>query len=230
LLPSVLELNKSFLDRLTSEEGAYAKSMAVVQHATEEIQHGQTAPALQELSALPPEVRSQRMVLLLRMAAAQQSSQKAYLEVITEWEKAFPNDPTLDAISIDGCFLRKDYSGAAAHLVALQKTTGPDGYLEILRASMQQMSGEHEAAVVTIRHALAVEPTMVRAYDVWFDLERKANNWKGLVVALEAFQAAFPHADLWHSIEADASWADFRASAECQAWHPTKPAAAAPAS
>jgi hypothetical protein len=44
---------------------------------------------------------------------------------------------------------------------------------------------------------------------------------------LQAFETAFPKADLWKAISSDASWADFRESAECKAWREAKAGATA---
>lgn len=227
VLPAVLEQKKGMLERLVSTESEQMKAMPTLQQGTAALLKGEYATALAAFESLPREVQTPQFVLQLRLQAAQRCGEQQCLKVIEEWERNYPGDPTLDMVSIDGCFLRKDFSGASRHLESLQIRTGPDGYLEIMRALMLKLDGRPVEAVKAVKHALAVEPSLTKAYDVWFDLEHSARNWPGIVAALQAFETAFPKADLWKAISSDASWADFRESAECKAWREAKAGATA---
>jgi hypothetical protein len=218
VLPLLAESKKGFIERLTTKESAYVREIASINQAIKLIQEGSNNEASGILEALPGEVKIMPFVLALRLRAAQSSSKKVYLAVIEDWERALPDNPSLDLISIDGCVMRKDYAGCIDHIESLQKRVGPDGYLRALKGNVSFMNHDIEGARTSFKAAVAIEPTLARTYDMWFGVEMQAKNWGGLVEALSAFESNFPKADIWAGIQAKASWADFRASKECQLW------------
>lgn len=223
VLPYVAEKNRGLIERLTKGEGAYVRAFSNVTEAMKFFQSGDSDKALGILEALPDEVKTTPFILIIRLQVAQKADKKVYARVIEEWEKARPGDPSLDLVSIDGCIGRKDYDGCIRHLDALQKRLGGDGYLQAMKANVYVIAGNTDKARSTIKEAVAQEPTLPNSYDIWFNLELKAKNWSSLVEALTKFETNFPKVDLWKGIQAEASWAPFRESAECKAWLEKRP-------
>lgn len=222
LLPAISQLKGGILERLGNKDQSYLKSLEKMQQGTQALMSEEFEKALNIFEALPDSLRNELFVLTQRLMAAQRCEEKRYLAVIDDWRKAYPNSSTLDMVSIDGCVMRKDFKGAAAHLVALQKRTGPDAHLEVLRGNILGMGGERAEALEIVKKAVALEPKLQTGYAVWMTLERDGENWKGVITALDAFTKEFPNLDFWPVIEGDEAWAAFRNSDECKAWRAKK--------
>jgi hypothetical protein len=73
---------------------------------------GKPAEALAIYRSLRPETRKQKVVPLGRIAAAQAADDdREYAGALEEYRKLFPDDPSLDLLSVDAFFMRKDLPG-----------------------------------------------------------------------------------------------------------------------
>ncbi len=218
VLPAFAAQNAGFLARLTGGENAYLKGLPQIQKAQEKLRAGDLAGAKEAFAALPPEVRSNKLVLMLRVQAAQQEGGDAYLAVLDEWERAFPGDPSLDLVGLDADFMRKDYAGVVRRLESLGRSLGGDPYLDFLKANMLFLAGRFDECRAAARAALAADPSMANVYDVLLQLELNANDHGAVAVLLDEVEATFSGSDMEAAIAADESYAAFRSSAEYRAW------------
>ena len=218
VLPMVANMKKNLLDKLTSRESDYVQNFPKMTRATQLIQGGKFAEALAELERLPETVKRERFVLTLRLRAAQPLSEAEYLKVITAWEKAYPDDPSLDLISIDGDVMRKDYAGAIKRIDSLSQRLGGDNYLNFLKGNMQMMAGDNDVARLTARAVLAAEPTLTSAWDTLLTISLNEHKYAETVALLIEFEAKFPGAKMKPVIATNAAYADFRTTQEYRDW------------
>lgn len=100
---------------------------------------------------LPPQVRSNRILLVTRMAAANASGDSGeYMNAMADLNEHHGNDPTLGLALVDYHTLSGDYAKAYATLDRVDELTGGDAALTNLRAGVALHAGEHSAS---IRHA-----------------------------------------------------------------------------
>jgi len=218
ILPLLAESKKNFLEKLSTSESNFVKSFPKATEAAKLIQEGKAAEAYAMLNALPADVRSHRFVLNLRLAAAQRVDEKEYLKVISDWEKAYPGDPSLDLISIDGDFMRKDYARGIKRLDSLSARLGGDNYLLFLKGNLQMMAGDNEAARKTARAVIAAEPALTSAWDTLLSISLSEKKYSETVTLLAEVEAMYAGAKMKPVIDKLEAYAEFRKSAEYKAW------------
>lgn len=219
VLPLVSQMRKGALGFLKPKEAEYAQSFPAVHKASQQMQAGQLIQAWHTLEPLPEAVKLDRTVLMLRLRIAQDIDEAKYLRVMEEWEKAFPDDQSLDLISIDSELMRKNYAGCLRRIEAVNKRVGGDPYLTLLSANVCIESGDFETARKNARQALADEPTLYGAYDTLMSVGLRSNNPKETLAVLDEFGVRFPSVDVDAQIvHGDEAFADFRKTAEYKAW------------
>jgi hypothetical protein len=225
-LPMVAEMKKGVMEKITTKQDAFAANMGKIQQATLALQKGAHAEALAICDKMPREVQLNRVVLVLRLRAAQPLEELKYLAVIKDWEAAFPNDSTLDFISIDGDIMRKDYPAALKHIAAFGKQIGGDAYLDYLSSNVLLMAEKFDEARAVARKALKDEPLLFGTYDTLLTVSLKTKNYAETISILEEFGARFPTADIKKDMVSGDEYAAFRKSPEYLAWTKSKPAEA----
>ena len=218
ILPFLQAEKRSAIERLIERDDVVIKNMAQLQAATQKRQNGDAQGTLDILNKLPPELKKEKFVLLMRLQAGQELDEKLYLEIIDEWEAAFPNDPSRDFIALDGTIMRKDYARALKLLESFNRTIGGDGYLTFLRANVQLMAEDYAAARASARAALEEDPKLLQPWDVLLATALKQEKHAEVAAVLTEFEAKYPRADMKAGIEGEESYAAFRASPEYKAW------------
>jgi hypothetical protein len=121
---------------------------------------GDDEEARRLLGRLPPRVRDSKPVLLMELQLID-AEDPDYLGVVEKIERAFPGDPAIDMVSIDGFFLREEVGKLLTILDRLDRRVGGDPYLGYLRANayLLEPTPEHLAAAETsVREAIARLP------------------------------------------------------------------------
>ena len=217
-LPVIAEMKKGVLDKITSKESVFAANIGKIQQATVALQKGKNAEVLALCDALPKDVQLNRMVLILRLRAAQPLDEKRYLAVIEDWEAAYPNDSTRDFISIDGAVMRKDYPAALKHIAAFGKQIGGDVYLDYLSGNVLFIAERFDEARTVARKVLKDEPSLVAAFDTLLSISLKTKNYSETIDVLEEFKRRFPTVDIKQEMVSGDEFAEFRRSSEFSVW------------
>lgn len=217
-LPVIAESQKNLFERLTGEESSYVKHQPEIQSAETLLAEGRLAEAAPVLNALPRELQTNRTVLLLRLRVMQAVDRAAYLKVIEDWERAYPNDPALALISIDGDILRKDFDGALHAVDTLDRLVGGDPYQNLIRARIYFAAKNYAAAKRAANAALQADPTFFSAYDVLLNTSLAEQDYDETVRILEDFEHRFPKADMAAAIRKSPVYAKFLLSPAYGKW------------
>lgn len=172
-ITAAAELDMGLLDRLQGKERVWVENLSKVNATSQAVQQKKWREALALHDQLPEAIRKDRMLMLLRLQAAQGVGEDAlYQKAIGAFEAAFPGDPSLDLVSVDGAVLRKDWDGAVACLDRLDQRVH-DPYLSVMSGSLLKVKGDREGARRRMEAALAADKTLADAY------------WVLLTIALE---------------------------------------------
>jgi hypothetical protein len=125
---------------------------------------GDYAGARATLQAMPAEIRDTKGMRIALVQATMNLDEASYLAEIERYKKDFPDDASIDLVSIDGAFLKKDFPGVLAIVDHLDKRLGGDPYLDVLRANAHFVAGDAKAALVDARRATTREPTLRSAW------------------------------------------------------------------
>ncbi|MBN1204320.1 MAG: hypothetical protein JXB05_05295 [Myxococcaceae bacterium] len=214
-LASMADLEQGLLDKLMGKEQEFLKDLPKMQEMMRLIQEKKFPEALAAYGKMAPSVRKQKQILLMRRIAAEQVGEAEYQKAITEIEQAFPGDPALDLVSIDGHILRKDYAAALRSIDRLDKRV-KDPYLQFLRGSVVLGKGDVPEAQKYFQAAIHEDVTLT---DAWWALiglslqEKQYAETARLLTAIER-EVGVELADL-RGIE---QYEGFVKSAEGKAW------------
>jgi tetratricopeptide (TPR) repeat protein len=170
------EADRSLLSRLTLGQGAWIKHGKDIQELARLVREGKPEAALKVYNSLPESLRTEKLILLMRLMAVSGGDEKAYLSAIEAFEKHFPNDPSLALISIDGYVLKKQPRKAIASIEKLDRFVGGDPYLLLLQAGQYVELKERDKARELARKAIEQEPSLPGTYDFLLGLALEDKN------------------------------------------------------
>lgn len=154
---------------------------------------------------------------LMRIQAASQGEEAAYLKILEEVEKAWPEESFTDLLRVDAFLLRKQYDKSLASVDRLDKLLGGDPYLHVLRCGVTSASGDLAKAKEWSARAVKEEPGHDAAWwahvEVCLVLKDHAEVARSLT-HLERELAA----DIAPDLTGVELFADFAASDEGRAW------------
>ena len=158
-------LDVSLMDRVFG--GKQKIDAAVVVAFCEACKRKDAAAAKAAFPKLPAGVRSNRPIFLAYLQTLMQNvDDPDYLAALDEGRKLYPNDPTLDFLSIDFHLLKKDYAALDASLRRIEERLGKDANLSTLRAVGFTEAGDAAGAAPLVAEALEMEPDFLNAHHV----------------------------------------------------------------
>ncbi len=157
--------NRNFLDKLTGREQTFVQNLPKMKRMTDAIAAGQYDQALATFDELPEDLKHEKLFLLIRIRAAQaKDDMTLYAATIEDLRKHYPDDPSINFLSIDGYVLKKEFDKALASIDRLDANLGGDPYLNVLRAGILLQQGKNEEARNVALKAIAEEPSLLDAY------------------------------------------------------------------
>ena len=143
----------------TAEERAGMEKLGEMNAAA---RRGDGAAAARAFDALPESLKADRGVQVARVvAAAAAGDPDAYAAVLADFDRRFPDDPTLDLLKIDA--LVGEPEKLVPVLERLDAAVGGDPHLRGLLAEYLPDVGRAEEAVRVGRDAVAAEPDLAQA-------------------------------------------------------------------
>ncbi len=194
-------------------------AVAQLQAWTTLFQKKQYREILQSWSSLPSKLRDDKAINLIRVksaAALMKEDELRYREIIEEFQKKFPNDPSLLLVALDGLFLAKRFAEFREGLDRLDQIVGGDPYLDVMRANALREEGKLEDAKQIGNRAIKSEPDLAPAYWSLGTVSLKARDFEEAARLLTEIEnrLKLPISDLTSS----AIYADFVASPAYAKW------------
>jgi hypothetical protein len=152
------------LGKLTGRQNEYAKVLQQMKSMTDLMRQGKHAEALKVHEGISAEGKKDKMVLLGRYQAAQEAAPETLPKIIEDFEKAFPGDACLPAVSIDAHLVAKRYDRALAAIDLVDQSVGGDPYLHVLRAGIHVETAAFDKARAAAAKAVEQEKTLAPAY------------------------------------------------------------------
>ena len=122
--------------QFTKDNGAYVNSIEAVAAISQQLKAGAWEDVLNSAAALPPAVKSERSVLLMRLKAAENYSVTSQAKVMEDWLKAFPDEMDLP-LKLAGHYTTQERWDDAERVVKrLLESTGGDARLMLQLGSI----------------------------------------------------------------------------------------------
>jgi tetratricopeptide (TPR) repeat protein len=186
-LMAAAEAGHDLMDKLMGKEQEFLKNVPKLQAMQRLTQERKPAEVVKTFRELPPSLRQDKLFLLLRLNAASNLDEAEYQKAIEDFEKAFPNDPSIALISIDGHMMRKDYDNVLKCIDRLDSRV-KDPYLHYLRGSVMLDKGDGKEARRFFQAAIDAEPTLVAPYWVLIGLSLQDKKYKDTARYLTAIE------------------------------------------
>jgi Flp pilus assembly protein TadD len=161
---TVVANEKGALERATPAQRAFLASVSRITELSAAVRSNDHARALGIYRALPPELQTERNVMMLYYEAASGAGGDEYARALDAVKKAYPRDPGLDLLLFDDYFLKKQYDGAVAAIGRVRQALGGDAYLDFLEGNVFYARGDYAAARVRLNRAIAAEPDLAEPY------------------------------------------------------------------
>lgn len=177
--------------------------------------------ALAVLDKLPDPLRKTREVQMMRLALGEAISPDAHQQAIDEIEHAFPNDPSVALLLVDGAFLHKDYNKALHEIDLVDTAIGGDAFQEAIRAEAylaRKQPGDLDLAKQHADLAIKNEPTLAKGWYAEVDVALAQARWVDALAAMDTLTSDF--GAVWHDekLQTIPSFAGLVRSAEYSAW------------
>lgn len=153
---------------------------------------GKHDEALAALKAMPEKLRTSKPLMLMEVQISSNvNDDTKYLAAIEAYGRAFPNDPSLDLVMVDGAYLRKEWAEVHRLVDKLEQRVGGDPYLELLRAEALGESGKRAEAIASAKKATEAEPTLEQAWWQLMTQQSAAQDFAGAVATLGVLSEKF---------------------------------------
>lgn len=152
------------LERLQGKKSPILEHLNEYRQMAEASRRGDYASTMKLYGQLPPELQNDKTSMLIYVQAASKSSNEEYAAAIEKFRKAYPNDASVDLVSIDGYIMAEKWDQAFAALANVDRAVGGDPYIEVIGSNMEMMRGDVAAARRRAENAAQREPTLTDAY------------------------------------------------------------------
>ena len=177
--------------------------------------------ALEIFDSLPPELRADKGVQLIRVMSAQHVEAEVYRQAMDEYVAAFPNDPSMDLMSVDAHLMAGRFQEAHESIDRLDRKVGGDPYLQFMRGNLFLQEGKHDEANRQAEQILRSDERDLDAHWllVAISLEKKEFQDTAKLLTKIRDELGMPLGDLRQLPD----YADFVASPEFEAWQAAGP-------
>lgn len=145
---------------------------------------GDREGALKAIDALPPATLAERGVQMLRVRAAVGLARDTYKQALAGLAKAFPDDPAIALIEIDGALDIGEFDTAMHWIDVLEKAIGADAFLESTRVVALVRKGDLDKALERAEAAVKLEPTLTRAHEIKLDVLIARKQWADVLATM----------------------------------------------
>lgn len=163
LLPTAKELNKNWLEKLTTEESDFAKNSELFHQLSQEIQQQKWQQALATYKSMPETMQKEKVTMLLRYHAAANISDEELVAAAEEFRSLHPDAKCIELLMLDTHVVRGEYKEALGCAERTMESLGPDSYLEFIAGNMLFEMGQHEKAHQRYQKAVTIEPVVMDA-------------------------------------------------------------------
>lgn len=208
--------NASFLERLVGDEREYLRHMSRIDEIQAHVAAGHPEKALATYDSLPRSVQLEKPFLLSRIMITQSLDESLYLAAMADYQRQYPDDPSLDLMLIDMHLLRGDHAKALATVDRLEKRVVRDPYLDSLRGNLYLQAGRPDEARRAFQRCVDDEPTLDAGYFGLVDAAMASEDFDSVAKLLTQLEELFGYD--FDGIDNDAYFAPFVASSACRRW------------
>lgn len=175
---------------------------------------------LENYKKLPESLRKTKNLLMLRVLAAQATSEEEYAAAMDDFRRYHPKDVCLDFVMIDHSVLKKDYTQALKSIDRIDQSVGGDPSLNIVRANVLSLDQKLPAARQAAEKAVQQEPDLLNAHWMLVSISLSEKKFDDTLLFLRRIKATFPVE--FGDLTKIPDYAEFVKTPQYQEWLKTK--------
>lgn len=206
---------------LSEADATYLQHFPEISQMQTLVREQHFAPAIKVYAGLPEALRHDKTLLLLRLRAATMVGGELFDEAVSDFRRAFPDDPALEVTLFEYYFNNSKPNEAMSSLNRLDREVGGDPYLEVQRAALCLQSGDLATARQRSATAARLEPDLPDVYWVQLIICCRELRYDAAVAVLDTMtaKAGAPSA----RFEKSAVFKNFAASEQFKNWRARQP-------
>jgi tetratricopeptide (TPR) repeat protein len=190
-LSAAIRANLGMLNQLNERDKEYVASVTKIAQLFRDVQASRYNDAMSVYKTMTPAVQESKPVMVMRVTVTEKLRKQApedYAKAITDFERLFPGDPSLDLLCLNEFIDEKKFAEAHQSLDRLERFTGGDPYLQYMRGNLFMIEGGAEnfaAAKKMFQDSIDAEPTLHRPYWGLVTLSLKTRDFDQTAAMLE---------------------------------------------
>ena len=158
--------DRSFLEKLVGKEKSLAGHHLVAWEVLQNHNRRNFEAAISAYEKLPAQLKNSKTFKLVQVMSFAQVPkwEERYMKSIEEYQELFPDDPSVDLVSLDLLMLRGEHEKADAAIDRIEEVVGNDGFLTSIRGNNYNFAGEKEKAIKKFKEAIELEPQLMFPY------------------------------------------------------------------
>ena len=199
-LLSVPRDDRTFVEKLTGKELEFSKNQETLLKLLEANSKKDFDGVLAAYNQLPASLQKEKFTMMLKVAATMQmSNDELYVKALEEYQEVFPNDASIDLVSLDLNFLKRRFDKVHESMTRLEQTIGVDGHLRTLRASAYYEEGKIEEAIKYAEKAIAIQEDLDTPHFLLTALYSQQGKFDEAVKVLRKLVTDFEYIEFDHS-------------------------------
>ncbi len=221
-LVGVADQSRSLLEKLSKEENLLVQSMPAIQEMMQAGREGNAERAVAIYESLPLEVRRIKFIAAqVILAGATLQDTDRYLQLVEDYMKWYPNDPTLRILLIDYYAQREECDKLRKVIDELDKAVGGDPFLDLQRAQVDIAEENWSEARKRAQRVIESVPKSQHAYWTAFAAAVGLKDYADAVKQLQHLHREFNANP--RGLEAAEEFREFTSSTEYRDWIKTVP-------
>ncbi len=166
---------------------------------------GENEEAFDLFKNISPEAKNLKSFRMAKILVTAELEETKYLEAMTEYEQAFPEDPSLYLMALDKYFLMEDYEKALAYVNKLDVKVGIDVYLDFYRANIAVAQNDLDKAEKYLDNLIIEFPLVGEIYNQLIYVLDLGQKFEKQIQVLEKYVETFEVSleDLFFALEKD---------------------------
>ena len=137
------------------------------------VQRGKSAEAKKLFDELPAYFKKSKAIMLLNVSLCSNLTSEEYDTAIKEFREAFPNEPNMNLMMIDGYYLQKDYVKMLAAVNGLDSQINKDPLLDYYRYLSYKLMEDKPSARKYLERLVKNMPNFQGGYIEWIAIDLK---------------------------------------------------------
>ena len=164
MLPIIANESRTFLDKLLTGDRDFIQDLPKFSRGVRAHESRQVQEALALIQGMRPETRKQKVVLLMRLRAAQQVDEKEFTTTLDSLPHPLSQRFRTRSIVDRVLHFQERLCSGMECVDRLENAVGGDPYLDVTRASINDIQGKFKDSRRLARRAIEKEPTLIPAY------------------------------------------------------------------